>query len=148
MGDWIAILYPKIDRVGKGARGLGRCESSLIDFIACHDLVDRFRLDHPGREMWMWLDRIWHKEGKLFGQSVRRADTDFVMCPMFRYVACTDHRFVRVRLWLDNRPSLTGYWKFNTLLTGDVGLLGPAGILSSVGISGGGGTWNKWWGFL
>ena len=21
-----------------------------------HDMVDRFRLDHPGREMWMWLD--------------------------------------------------------------------------------------------
>ena len=21
-----------------------------------HDLVDRFRLDHPGREMWTWLD--------------------------------------------------------------------------------------------
>ena len=21
-----------------------------------HDLVGRFRLDHPGREMWTWLD--------------------------------------------------------------------------------------------
>ena len=21
-----------------------------------HNLVDRFRLDHPGREMWTWLD--------------------------------------------------------------------------------------------
>ena len=37
-----AILDPKIDKVGKGAS---------------HDLVDRFRLDHPGREMWMCLDR-------------------------------------------------------------------------------------------
>ena len=34
---------------------LGRCESCLIDFMACRDLVDRFRMDHPGKEMWMWL---------------------------------------------------------------------------------------------
>ena len=32
----------------------GRCESNLIDFMARHDLVDRFRLDHSGREMWTW----------------------------------------------------------------------------------------------
>ena len=24
--------------------------------MARHDLVDRFRLDHTGREMWTWLD--------------------------------------------------------------------------------------------
>ena len=47
MDNWNAILDPKIDKVG-----LGRCESS----VAHHDLVDRFRLDHPGREMWTWLD--------------------------------------------------------------------------------------------
>ena len=56
VGYWNAILYPKRDRVGKGARGSGRCESSLSDLMARHDLVDRFRLDHPGREMWSWLD--------------------------------------------------------------------------------------------
>ena len=49
MGDWNAILDPKID---KGARTLGRCESSLVDLMTRHDLVDRFRLDHPGQEMW------------------------------------------------------------------------------------------------
>ena len=56
MGDWNAILDPKIDKVRRGARKLGRCESSLVGLMGRHDLVDRFHLDHPGREMWMWLD--------------------------------------------------------------------------------------------
>ena len=56
MGDWNAILDPKIHRVGPGACRLGRCEISLVGLMACHDLVDRFRLDHPGWEMWTWLD--------------------------------------------------------------------------------------------
>ena len=47
---------------------------------------------------------------------VRRADTDFVKCPMFHYVAWTYHRLVRVSLQLVNRPSLASYWKFNTSL--------------------------------
>ena len=51
MGDWNAILDPKIDKVGREASRLGRCESSLIGFMTRHDLVDRFRLDHLGREM-------------------------------------------------------------------------------------------------
>ena len=58
MGDWNAILDPKIDKVGRGASRLGRCESSLVGFMTRHGLVDRFRLDHPGREMWTWLDRL------------------------------------------------------------------------------------------
>ena len=33
MGDWNAILDPKIDKVGRGARRLGRCESSLVDLM-------------------------------------------------------------------------------------------------------------------
>ena len=56
MGDWNAILDPKIDKVGRGARRVERCESSLTGLMTRHDLVDRFRLDHPGREMWTWLD--------------------------------------------------------------------------------------------
>ena len=47
--DWNAILDPKIDRVGRGNGGSGRCESSRIDFMARHDLIDRFRLDQLGR---------------------------------------------------------------------------------------------------
>ena len=54
--DWNAILDPKIDKAGWGASGSDRCESSLIGLMAQHDLVDRFRLDHPGREMWAWPD--------------------------------------------------------------------------------------------
>ena len=48
MGDWNAILDPKIDKGERGASENVNCESSLIDFIAEHDLVDRFRVDHPG----------------------------------------------------------------------------------------------------
>ena len=55
-GDWNAILDPKIDKVGRRFRRLGRCESSLVDIMTRHDLVDRFRLDHLGREMWTWRD--------------------------------------------------------------------------------------------
>ena len=40
VGDWIAILDPKIDKSGRGASGWGRRESSLIDLLI--DLVDRF----------------------------------------------------------------------------------------------------------
>ena len=58
MGDWNAILDPKVDKGGRGARGLGRCESSLIDFLTELDFIDRFRLDHPGREMWTWMDNL------------------------------------------------------------------------------------------
>ena len=56
--DWNAIFDPKRDKVRRGARGLVRCESSLIDLMARHNLVDRFRLDHRGREMWTWLDSL------------------------------------------------------------------------------------------
>ena len=56
MGDWNAILDPKIDKVGRGASRLGRRESSLASFMTRHDFVNKFRLDHPGREMWKWLD--------------------------------------------------------------------------------------------
>ena len=62
MDDRNAILDPKIDRVGRGAKGTERRESSLIDFMARHDLVDRFCLDHLGRERvcpLSILDPIW-----------------------------------------------------------------------------------------
>ena len=36
MGDWNAILDPKIDKVGRGANRLGRCESSLVGFVNRH----------------------------------------------------------------------------------------------------------------
>ena len=118
MGDWNAILDPKIDKVGQGASHAGRCESSLVSFVTRHGLVNRFRLDHPGREMWTWLDSSPSaKVGSYLDRVlVRRADIDFVSCPTFHLIAWTDHNLVRVSLWLANRPSLAGYWKFNTSL--------------------------------
>ena len=118
MGDWNAILEPKIDKVRQGASRLGRCESSLAGLMTRHDLVDRFRLDCPGWEMWMWLDRLPSaKVGSYLDKVfVRRADIDFVSCPTFHLIVWTDHKLVRVSLRLANRPSLAGYWKFNTSL--------------------------------
>ena len=57
MREWNAILYPKIDKVGRGNCRLGRCESSLVGLMTRYDLVDRFRLQHLGQEIWTWLDR-------------------------------------------------------------------------------------------
>ena len=54
--DWNAILDPKTDRVRRGDRGSRWHESSLIDVMARHDLVNRFRLDQTGRKMWTCLD--------------------------------------------------------------------------------------------
>ena len=56
MVGWNAILDPKTNKIEQGARRLGRCESSQIDFMDRHDLVERFRKDHPGREKLTWLD--------------------------------------------------------------------------------------------
>ena len=118
MGDWNAILDPKLDKVGRGTRRAGRCDSSLVGFVTHHDLVDRFRLDHPWREMWTWLDSSPSaKLGSYLDRVlVRRADIDIVSCPTFHLIAWTDHKLVRVSLQLANRPSLAGYWKFNTSL--------------------------------
>ena len=118
MGDGNATLDPKIDKVDRGASRLRRCESCLVGFMTRHDLVDRFRLDYPGREMWTWLDSSPSaKLGSYLDRVlVWRADIDFVSCPTFHLIAWTDHKLVRVSLRLANRPSLAGYWNFNTSL--------------------------------
>ena len=118
MDDWNAILDSKIYKVGQGASRLGTCDSSFVGLMTRHNLVDRFRLDHPGREMWTWLDSSPSaKVGSYLDRVlVRRADIDFVICPTFHLIAWTGHKLVRVSLRLANRPSLAGYWKFNTSL--------------------------------
>ena len=111
MGDWNVILGPKRDRAGRGARGSGRCESSLINFMARHDLFDGFRLDQPGREMWTWLDSLPSVHVRSYQDRVlvRGADTDFVKCSMIHYVVWSDHRLVMISLRLADRPSLASY---------------------------------------
>ena len=118
MGDWNAIVDPKIDKDGRGARWLERCESSLIDFLAKFDLIDRFRLDHPGREMWTWTGNLPSGQVRMYLDRVlvRRADADFVSCPTFHWLGMTDRKLVRVSLRLVDRPSLASYRKFNTSL--------------------------------
>ena len=123
MGDWNAILDPKIDKVGRGASRLGRCESSLVNLMTHHDSVDRFRLDHPGQEMWTWLDSSPSaKVGSYLDRVlVRIADSNFISYPTFDLIAWTDHKLVRVSLGLAYRHIQAGYWTFNTSLleTGD-----------------------------
>ena len=114
-----------------------------------HDLVDRFRLDHPGREMWTWLDNSPSaKVGSYLDRVlVRRADIDFVSCPTFHLIAWTDHKLVRVSLRLANRPSLAGYWKLNTSLLeirdfwDRLESLIQRALVGAV-------TGNRWWGSL
>ena len=95
MSDWNAILDPKIYKGGVASCS-GRCKSSLINLLAEFGLVDRFRLDHSGREMWTWLG-------------------DFVICPTFHWLGQTDRKLVRVSLSLANRPatgsSIPPYWR-------------------------------------
>ena len=116
MGDWNAILDPNIDKVG-GASGSVRCDSTLSDLMASCDLVDRFRLDHPGREMWTWHPVVpSHPSTYLDRMLVRRGDVDFLSCPTFHLLGHSDHKLVMARLNLSARPKLAGYWKFNSTL--------------------------------
>ena len=80
VGDWNAILDPKIDRVGRRTRGLRKCESSLINLMARHDLVDRFRLDYPGREMWTWLDSSPSVRVRSYLDTVLEEQTLILLC--------------------------------------------------------------------
>ena len=82
------------------------------------NLIDRFRLDHPGREMLMRIDSLpsVHIRAYLNRVLIWPADSDFVSCPTFYWIEFTYHILVGVSLRLENRPSLTGYWKFNTSL--------------------------------
>ena len=115
VGDWNTILDPKIDKAGRGANGLDRCESSLVDFMARFDLVDRFRLDPPGSEMWTWVD-ISHSvciRSYLDRVLVKQTDSDFVFYPTFHWIGVTDQKLVTVSLRFENRPTLAGYWKPN-----------------------------------
>ena len=68
--------------------------------------------------MWTWLDSSPSAKvgSSLDRVLVRRADINFVSCPMFHLIAWTDHKLARVSLRLPNRPCLAGYWKFNTSL--------------------------------
>ena len=134
VGDWNAILDPKIERAGRGACGSGRCEGSLVNFLAEFDLIDRYCLDHPGREMWTWIGSSSSGQIRSYLDRVlvRRANSDLVDCPTFHWLGRTDHKLVRVSLRLANRSSLASYWKFNTSLLEIWDLVGAV-----IG--------NKWW---
>ena len=143
MGDWNAILDPKVDKDRRGARRLERCESSLIDFLAEFDLIDRYRLDHPGREMWTWMGNLPSGQVRMYLDRVlvRRADADFVSCATFHWLGMTDHS---VSLRLVDRPCVASYWKFNTSLLEISFPAAPGSPLIQRALVGAV-TGNKWW---
>ena len=78
---------------------------------------------------------------------MRRVDSNFVSCPTFHLIAWTDHKLIRVSLRLAYRPSLAGYWKFNTSLLeiqdyrDRLGSLIKRALVGAV-------TGNRWWASL
>ena len=86
-GGWNVILDPNIDRAGRGASGSARCDSNLFDFLTEFDLVDRYRLDQPWREMWTWIGNLPSGQVRSYLDRVlvRRADSDQVTCPTFHW---------------------------------------------------------------
>ena len=115
VGDWNVIPDPNIDRASRGA---SRLASGLSDFLTEFDLIDRYRLDHPGRELWTWIGSLFSGQVRSYLDRVlvSRADSDQVACPTFHWLGQSDHKLVRVSLRLANRPSLASYWNFNTSL--------------------------------
>ena len=147
MGNWNAILDLTIDKVGRDARGSGRCEGNLICFIARYDLLDRFRLDTPGREMWTWLDNSSSVKAKCHLDRVLEELT----LVLLRVPCSIILRGLTIGLfgsvWLANRLTLAGYWKFNTSfleLRNFRDRLESPVLQASVGMV----TGNKWWGSL
>ena len=105
----------RVERVLEGRESV---KAVLTNFLAEFDLIDRFYLDHPRQEMWTWIGNLLSGKVRTYLDIVlvRRADPDFVSCPSFPWIGLTDHKLVRVGLWLANRPRLGGYWKFDTSL--------------------------------
>ena len=84
--------------------------------LVAYDLIDRYRLDHPGPEMWTVVRSFALLPDSVLSEQSVRTDSDFVTCPTFHWIGQTDHKLVRVNLQFVNWPSLAGYWKFNTSL--------------------------------
>ena len=113
-----AVYAPSTAAVGVVPGCSWMCDSGLFDFLTEFDLIDRYRLDHPGREMLTWIGSSLSGQVRsyLYRVLVRRADSDLVNCPTFHWLGWSDHKLVRVSLWLVNRPSLASNWKINTSL--------------------------------
>ena len=147
VGDWNAILDPNLDRGGRGGSGR-RCRNKCLrNFMAENDLVDRYRVDHPGRKHWTWTNfssSSVTNRSYLDRMLVRRADLDFLSCPEFKYLGRSDHKLVMARLRLSDRPKMATYWKLNSSLLEledfrkKLGELVQRELVGAV-------TGNKWW---
>ena len=148
MGDWNAVLDPNLDR-GGGKDSGRKSDSSLIDFVKENDLVDRWRVTHPGGRMWTWSHPgpSVQLQSYLDRMLVRRVEVDFFSCPKFHWLGYTDHKMLTIRMQLGDRPRSASYWKFNASLLDKkdfrdqlTGLIQRA-LVGAV-------TGNKWWGNL
>ena len=74
-----------MDGAGWGADRLDGCGDDLIDLLAEHNLVDRFRLDHPEQVGWTWLGNSPSGQIRTYldGVLVGGADIEFIFYPMF-----------------------------------------------------------------
>ena len=75
VGDWSVILDPKMEKAERGAIASDRCENSLINLLAEHDLADKFRLDHPEREMQTWRNNSLSGQIRTYLDRVLREPT-------------------------------------------------------------------------
>ena len=94
---------------------VARCDSGLSDCLTEFELVDRFRLDHPGREMWTWIGNSPSGPVRSYLDRVlvSRADSDLNACPTFHWLGRSDHKLVRVSLKKRNSAGVSegGYWE-------------------------------------
>lgn len=98
------------------ARLLGEApHASLVYF----QLVDRYRVDHPGAPLWAWINGTGLICSYIDNIIIRSLDKSLFSCPQFAQTVYIEHKMVTC--WMDvDLPFRqgSGYWKMNkTTLT-------------------------------
>lgn len=113
LSDDFVVYLAYGNRLAKGVPLLDKrsLEASLLLSIDTWSIILRVRcgrehLDKPSTQVASYLDRM----------LVRRADIDLLDCSTFHWLGFSDHRLVCVRVALDRRPRMVGYWKFSLSL--------------------------------
>ena len=141
MGDWNAILDPKIDKSGGELEGWEGVKADLLpswlvmvwstgsDWITQGGRCGRGLIAHPLPKWVPTWTEYWLEELIATSLVVTRS---------------TDHKLVSVSLRLANRPCLAGYWKFNPSLLEIQDFLEPLeSMIKRVLV--GAVTGNRWW---
>ena len=104
VGDWNAILDPKLDKDGLCSTGSDSCESSFAGRVRFSRQVLSGLLRAGDVDVANWF-AFW-PDSDLSGQSLRRADIDFVACPTSNWIVQTDPELFRASMRLAYRPCL------------------------------------------